>query len=147
MISTGFRASYYTPFATGGSLHIEANWMVRGEEASLFPVFTLSETVGVGTPGLGFDRTFTKHRFNGSINDLTRGLFEVQGLATEEGGVSVPVYYYLTVGGGYSFTPTNDGYSISATEFNVGLGTGPSIDVGNTSTQILMDTKDLVNDK
>ncbi|MBO6794643.1 MAG: hypothetical protein JJ895_12085 [Balneolaceae bacterium] len=83
----------------------------------------------------------------GPIERLNRDLFAVQGLTTEEGGVSVPVYYYITVGGGYSFTPSDEGFSITATEFNAGIGTGLSIDVGNTSTQILVDTKDLLNDE
>ncbi len=114
----------------GGGTSIEANWITRGPDASLYPTFTATQALGAG---MAVDATINIGGFNylGTVNNIRKTLLQtstpngdfptIWGTAGVEAGIVVGVHG--------SYTRTAIGESIIGRGVNIGIGF-PSIGRG-----------------
>jgi hypothetical protein len=104
---------------TGGGTSLEANWVLRGSEASLLPAITTTQSVGVG---YSIDTTLNIGRSNylGPLNEISRSMLQTSigdGQATIWGSGGVAAGGKIGVTG--SYTPTDGGYGIIGGQLNI----------------------------
>ncbi len=106
----------------GGGTSLEANWVLRGPEASLLPAITTTQSVG---GGYSIDATLNIGRANylGPVNEISRSMLQTSigdGQATIWGSGGVAAGGKIGVTG--SYTPTDGGYGIVGGQLNIGAG-------------------------
>jgi len=106
----------------GGGTSLEANWVLRGPEASLLPAITTTQSVG---GGYSIDATLNIGRANylGPVNEISRSMLQTSigdGQATIWGSGGVVAGGKIGVTG--SYTPTDGGYGIVGGQLNIGAG-------------------------
>jgi hypothetical protein len=106
----------------GGGTSLEANWVLRGPEASLLPAITTTQSVG---GGYSIDATLNIGRGNylGPVNQINRGMFQTN---IKDGQVTVWGSGGLTAGGKVgvsgSYTPINLNSGVLGVQVNIGVG-------------------------
>lgn len=106
----------------GNSTSIEANWITRGAEASIIPVFTISESIG-----LGFDLDATVNfgaaSYSGPVHEISRNM-----LTTNYGNGDLAVWTSgafaegVNIGATTATTPMRNNELHISTEINFGAG-------------------------
>lgn len=106
----------------GGGTSLEANWVLRGSEASLLPGITTTQNIG---GGYSIDATFNIGGANylGPVRDINRGMLQT---SIQDGQVSIWGSGGVTAGGKIgvtgSLSPTSTGYGIVGGQVNIGVG-------------------------
>ena len=106
----------------GGGSSIEANWILRGPEASFLPVITTTQNVGAG---FEVDATLTigKASYLGPVNEISRDMLQT---SIQDGQVSTWGSAGLAAGGKVgltgSYSPTTTGNGIVGQQVNIGVG-------------------------
>ena len=119
-------AGFSSIFLVGSSTSAEFNWVTRGPEASIWPIFTISSGAGIG---YDLDATFNIGVANyiGPVEDINKAMLQT---SIGEGGVTYWMsggFSALFKGGGtISITPTNNTFIFGReVNFGAGLPAGP----------------------
>jgi hypothetical protein len=128
MVSLGFSFNGFA--GVGAGTGFKANWLTRGDYASLWPTITMTQSIGAGYQvGLTGDIEFG--RYSGGVNQLSPKLFE-----TMSPNGDIPTIFgsgELGVGMTGNYTPIrNTGYHIRSFEFNIGPGFGGAGGLSNS---------------
>jgi len=106
----------------GGGTSLEANWVLRGPEASFLPIITTTQSIG---GGYSIDVTLNIGGANylGPVKDINRMMLQTN---IQDGQVSMWASGGLTAGGKIgasgSWSPTVSGYGIIGRQINIGGG-------------------------
>lgn len=132
---------------TGGGTGVALNWVLHGEEASVFPIVTLIQEVGVGYD-LDLNLDISSSSYLGEADDIERSFLETSignGDATYFVGGGFTAGVDVSIG--VEYTPTEKGYGVISRGISVGIGVpaGPfpvNAAAGVSNTWILKDTKE-----
>jgi len=106
----------------GGGTSLEANWVLRGSEASFLPIITTTQSIG---GGYSIDATLNIGGANylGQVKDINRMMLQTN---IQDGQVSIWASGGLTAGGKIgasgSWSPTVSGHGIIGGQINIGGG-------------------------
>ena len=107
----------------GGGTSIEANWVLRGPEASISPAITATQSIG---GGYSIDATLNigGSTYLGSVSEINRGMLQTStgngDFPTVWGSGGVAAGGKIGISG--SYTPTDGGYGIVGRQVNIGAG-------------------------
>lgn len=105
----------------GGGTNIEANWVLRGPEASLLPAITATQSIG---GGYSIDATLNigKANYWGPVSEINRGMLQTNirdGQVTGWGSGSIVAGGKIGVTGSY---PYDLNFWVIGGQVNIGLG-------------------------
>ncbi|NLN25699.1 MAG: hypothetical protein GX163_08655, partial [Bacteroidetes bacterium] len=106
----------------GGGTSMEANWVLRGPEASMLPVITTTQSIGAGY-SINATLNIGGANYLGPVKDINRMMLQT---SIQDGQVSLWASGGLTAGGKIgingSWSPTPSGHGIIGRQINIGGG-------------------------